>query len=321
MKDKLISIPSSLNMSVVGSTTVSGTSGQGNAGTTVATNNFGMFLGGRISKNIGSFVEIGYNEGTSTTADHFSLANFVVPITFQSGDNIYGVVPYTTDGHTATASELFDNGGHTAISRIGARDTWGAKGLSFYVFNPNYFINYTAWSNGEKSASGIKAANYLRLAYTPQVGPWDLEVGLQYMTGSTNKTNNGFVVANAVDQKTDAYAIDFNALGYLGKYPLDLAISYASAKYDVNSLFTTNTDKKAGKAFVFDTKLGVIPKTLVAHAKYAYDDHVGTSNAKVSTETLGLQYFITENANVDFNYDFVGNAQPDTFGLTFEVAF
>ncbi len=313
MEDKLISLPSTLNMSVVGASTIDGTSGQGNAGTTVATNNFGVFLGGRISENIGTFVEIGYDDGTQS----FALANFVVPVTFKVGGNIVGIEPFTTDGHTATASELFDNGGNTAFSRIGARDQYGAKGLSFYIFNPNYFVNYTAWSNGNNSDSNIKLANYFRFAYTPQVGPWDIEVGVQYMTGATNRDPS----TGAHDRKTDAYSIDFNVLGSLGKYPLDLAISYASAKNDPNSLFTTNSDGKAGKSFVFDTKLGVIPKTLVVHAKYAYDDHVADSNEKISTETLGLKYFITENANVEFNYDFVGKGNPDTYGLAFEVAF
>ena len=326
--DGLASIPSALNMSVVAASSI--TDGSGNRKTNVATNSIGFFLGGRISENVGAFVEVGYDEGTAVAdtnqSQHFALANLVVPITYKMGDNTYGVVPYTTDGHAATASELFDNGGFSAISKVGARDNNGAKGVSLYIYNPNYFINYVAWSNGDKSADNITLANYLRVAYTPQIGNWDLEVGAQYMTGNTNETDdNGFVVANSL-KKTDAYVVDFNALGKVGNFPLDVAISYARTKYDANSLFATNTDKKDGEAFVFDTKLGIIPRTLVARLYYVNQDHVGGSNDKVDTTELSLRYFLAENINLEATYDIIsGNTasadNDDTYGLTFEVAF
>jgi len=322
--DKFMSLPSTLNMSVVAGTTID--SGSGSRDTTVATNNFGIFLGGRISKNVGAFVEVGYDEGSSTSADHFSLANLVIPITYKMGDNTYGVVPYSTDGHTATASEFYDQGGTGAISHIGARDTYGAKGLSFYVYNPNYFINYVAWSNGNKSASGVRLANYFRVAYTPQIATWDLEIGAQYMTGTTNETDdNGFVIPNSIKQ-TDAYVIDAQALGALSGFPLDLGMSYACAKYDANSLFTTNSDKKDGTSLVFDAKLGIIPNTLVVMINYSHDDHAQDSNDKVNTTQLALRYFIAENIKFEPYYDIIsGNtdsaANDDTYGLAFEVAF
>ena len=325
LSDKLISLPSALNMSVVGGTTID--SGSGSTGTTVATNNFGMFLGGRISENIGTWIEIGYSEGDTATPQHFELANFVVPITFKMGENYLGIVPYNTDGHTATASEFYDNGGFAAISHIGARDVYGAKGLSLYVYNPNYFINYTAWANGNKSTSGMKLANYFRVAYTPQVGIWDLEFGLQYMTGNTNDADgDGYVTDTTIKKKTNAYSIDFNAMGKVNKMPLDIEMSYAKAKYDPDSLFTTNTDHKDGKSFVFDAKLGVIPKTLVAMIDYSYDDHAQDSNDKVKTTQLAFRYFITENAKIEPYYNIISGhadnaANADTYGIAFEVAF
>ena len=320
LSDKLISIPSALNMSVVGGTTID--SGAGSTATTVATNNFGMFLGGRISENVGTFIEIGYNGGDAANPNqNFALANFVVPITFKVGKNTYGIEPYTTDGHTATASEFYDNGAITALSEIGARDKYGAKGLSFYVYNPNYFINYTAWSNGNAGNSGIKLANYFRVAYTPQVGIWDLEIGGQYMSGDTNAVDgNGYVAHTSLKRKTDAYVIDFQALGKLGKMPLDLSISYGKAKYNPTSLFTYNTDKKDGTSFVVDTKLGVIPETLVAMIRYTSDDHVLKSNNQVNTTRLGARYFLTQNVKFEPYYA-MANGSNDTYGLNFEVAF
>ena len=310
-------------MSVVGGTTIDG--GAGSTPTTVASNNFGMFLGGRISENVGTFIELGYNEGDPTSPQHFELANFVVPITFKVGKNTYGIEPYNTDGHTATPSEYYDNGGITALTEIGARDQYGAKGLSFYVYNPNYFINYVAWSNGNKSSSGIKLANYFRVAYTPQVGIWDLEIGGQYMSGNTNDANDdGYVTDTSIKRSTDAYVIDFQALGAIGKMPLDLSMSYGKAKYDPTSLFTTNTDKKDGTSFVIDTKLGVIPETLVAMIRYTNDDHVGDSNDQVNTTTLGARYFLTQNVKFEPYYAMSsGNSSgnDDTYGLNFEVAF
>jgi len=324
LSDKLASIPSTLNMSVVAGTNVD--SGSGANATTVATNTFGIFLGGRISENVGAFVEVGYGEGDSTNADHFSLANLVVPITYKIGDNTYGVVPYSTDGHTGTASEFYNQGGTGAISHVGARDAYGAKGLSFYVYNPDYFINYVAWSNGNKSASGVKLANYFRAAYTPQIGSWDLEIGVQYMTGNTNEADgNGFVIANSI-KTTDAYVIDANALGTIGNFPLDLSMSYANAKYDANSLFTSNADKQDGKSLVFDAKLGVIPSTLIAMLNFSHDDHAQGSNDKVNTTQLALRYFIAENVKFEPYYDIIsGNtasaANDNTYGFAFEVAF
>jgi hypothetical protein len=321
---KFMSLPSTLNMSVVAGTTID--SGTGSTGTSVATNNFGVFLGGRINNNVGVFVEVGYDEGSSTQADHFSLANLAVPITYKMGDNTYGVVPYSTDGHTATASEFYDNGGTGAISHVGARDAYGAKGLSFYVYNQNYFVNYVPWSNGNKSGSEVKLANYLRVAYTPQIGNWDLEIGAQYMTGNTNDTDgNGFIISNTT-KKTDAYVIDAQALGTLGKFPVDLGMSYARAKYDANSLFTTNTDGKDGTSLVLDAKLGVIPKVLIAMINFSHDDHAQDSNDKVNTTHLACRYFITENVKFEPYYDIIsGHAASadnvDTYGLAFEVAF
>jgi len=336
VSDKLASIPNTLNMSVVAGTNVD--SGSGANGTSVATNTFGIFLGGRISENVGAFVEVGYNEGTAVAdtnqTQHFSLANLVIPITYKIGDNIYGVVPYSTDGHTATASEFYNQGGIGAISHIGARDTYGAKGLSFYVYNPDYFINYTAWSNGNKSASEVKLANYFRAAYTPQIGSWDLEIGAQYMTGNTNEADaNGFVIANST-KKTDAYVIDANALGTVGNLPLDLSMSYARAKYDANSLFAANIYQQDAKSFVFDVKLGVIPNTLVAMLNYSNDannDHTKDGNGvdtndKVNTTQLALRYFIVENVKLEPYYNIISghtaSADNDnTYGLAFEVAF
>ena len=323
LSDKLISLPSSLNMSVIAGTNIDG--GSGGTPTTIATNTFGVFLGGRVSENVGAFVEVGYDEGSPTDADHFSLANLVIPITYKMGDNTYGVAPYSTDGHTATASEFYDNGGTGAISHIGARDAYGAKGLSFYVYNENYFVNYVAWSNGNKGSTGTKVANYLRVAYTPQVGNWDLEIGAQYMTGDTNDAPDGFVLANTT-KSTDAYVIDCQALGAVGGFPIDLGMSYAQAKYDANSLFTTNTDKKDGSSIVLDAKVGVIPKTLVAMINYSHDDHTQDSNDKVNTAHLAMRYFITENVKFEPYYELISGhadsaSNDNAYGLAFEVAF
>jgi hypothetical protein len=323
LSDKLVSLPSALNMSIVGGTTIDG--GTGSTPTTVASNNFGVFIGGRISENIGTFIEIGYDEGSDATTRGFSLANFVVPITYKVGENTFGVEPFNTDGHTATPSEFYDNEGISAITEIGARDQYGAKGLSFYVYNPNYFINYTAWSNGNASTSGVKLANYFRIAYTPQVGIWDLEIGAQYMTGNTNEADgDGYIPDPSIKKKTDAYVVDFNALGKVGKMPLDFHMSYAKAKYDPDSLFTTNSDHKDGTAFVVDAKLGIIPKTLVAAIRYTNDDHVGDSNDQVNTTTFKARYFITENVKLEPYYTTssgVTGGNDDTYGLNFEVAF
>jgi len=325
LSDKLISLPSALNMSVVGGASING--GDGSTPTTVATDDgFGVFLGGRINEHIGTFVEMDYNGGGN--GGTFSLNNFLVPITYKVGENYYGIEPYFTDGHTTDVSGFFGDGdnGHEAVSEIGARDTYGAKGLSLYDFNPNYFINYVVWANGNQDSTGTKFANYFRVAYTPQVGIWDLEFGARYFTGTTNLANDNIVVPGQY-VTTDAYSMDFNAMGKVSNMPLHIGMSYADAEWKPNSLFTTNSDHKDGTSFVFDTKLGVIPRTLVAMVHYTYDDHVQDSNDKVKTTQLALRYFITENAHVQPYYDIIsgnsgGNgANDNAYGVDFEVAF
>jgi len=331
LSDKLVSLPSALNMSIVSGFGIDG--GAGKTPTTVETRKeFRILLGGRVNEHVGTFVEMDYNDGVGDkTVQHFEVNNFAVPITFKVGENYYGIEPYTTDGHTATASELYDNGGITALSEIGARDQYGAKGLSFYVYNPNYFVNYVAWSNGNMSApnGGVKLANYFRVAYTPQVGIWDLEVGAQYMTGNTNDIDGQGAATPGSSKKTDAYCIDFQALGKIGKMPLDFSTSYARAKYDKNSLFATNSDHKDATSYVVDAKLGVIPKTLVAMIRYTNDDHTMTNdndNDRVNTTTFSARYFLTENVKFVPYYTVTsGNsdsaANDNTYGLTFEIAF
>ena len=320
-KNKFMSIPDALNVSVVAEPSVTKETG---SSTTVTTNAVGVFIGGRIGEHMGSFVEIGYDDGGKNTNGAWSLANFVVPLTYKVGDNTYGIVPFNTDGHGVTGGFEVLNIRHGALGKLGISHGSAAQGVGVYMYNENFNINYTAWSQGNKSASGVKLASSVKVAYTPQIGDWDLAVAVQYMFGNTNDvTANDAAIANT-SLKARAFAFDFQALGNVSGLPVDFVATYANAANDSDAIGGNTANNKT--AFVGDLSVGVIPRRLVLLGNYAKTDDgkdVAGQDATNNAEMIGLRYFLMQNvyAQTDITFNSSNQMSDKAWGASMNIAF
>jgi len=319
-RGKFLSLPDTLNVSIIAEPSITKAS---DSDTNVNTSTIGMFLGGRIGEHMGTFVEVGYSEDSQS----WGLGNLILPITYKVGNYTYGFVPFNTDGNGATASFELLSTADGAITAINAREH-AAQGLGAYVYNKNFYVNYTAWANGNKSASDIKLASSLRAVYTPFIAGWDLAFGVQYMTGDVNAVDDNDKAIPATSLSTDAYAVDFQALGKLANLPVDFAASYGSATSETSGLGSafTGLNSNDSTAFVVDLSVGIIPRELVVLANYAHTDN-GTDtageDAKNNAEMFGLRYFLVQNvsAQTDITFNSSNQESDQAWGLSMLIAF
>jgi len=320
-RNKFLSLPQTLNVSMVAEPSMTKDSNAN--GTTVTTTDIGLFVGGRIGEHMGTFIEVGYDDGAST----WSLANFVVPITYKSGDYTYGIVPYNTDGHGVTGGFELLNIRDGALAGIGAAgdDIGLAQGAAFYVYNENFNVNYTAWSKGNKSASGMRLASSVKAVYTPEIAGWDLAFGAQYMFGNTNDVNAaGDTAVAGTSLKARAFALDFQALGNVSSLPVVFDASYANAANDSDAFGGLQPNNKT--AFVGDLSVGVIPRELVVLGNYTRTDD-GSDTAGVdatnNAEMVGLRYFLMQNvyAQTDITFNSSNQEPNKSWGLSMVIGF
>lgn len=267
-----------------------------------------VIIGGRVSKHIGTFIEIGYN----ADEDKFTLANFKLPITYDFNEYTLGLVPYRTEGFGAAASFEVLNTGAVRGSRvledrktISAQQYIGtateAEGLGVYLYTDLWHVVYSAYLPTIGTVNDYSPAHYFRAAMTPTVGAWDLGFGLQVWTGTADSTETG-------KMKTDAYAVDFQAMGNMNDVPLSFFATYANAKNDVDSIYNTGVDDKTAATFV--TEVGVIPSLLNLSAGYRIADNGKATDSSEDKGIIGAKYFIAENVQLQLNYTYDFDALP-----------
>ncbi len=267
-----------------------------------------VIIGGRVSKHIGTFIEIGYN----ADEDKFTLANFKLPITYDFNEYTLGLVPYRTEGFGAAASFEVLNTGAVRGSRvledrktISAQQYIGtateAEGLGVYLYTDIWHVVYSAYMPTIGTVNDYSPAHYFRAAMTPTVGAWDLGFGLQVWTGTADSTETG-------KMKTDAYAVDFQAMGNVNDVPLSFFATYANAKNDVDSIYNTGVDDKTAATFV--TEVGVIPSLLNLSAGYRVADNGKATDSSEDKGIIGAKYFIAENMQLQLNYTYDFDALP-----------
>ncbi len=224
-----LSIPAVLNLAFVTNLAYVKQNGPttGTTATTKTTNNgqfqmtqYSLFMGGRVSNNIGFEGEVGLSGGAA-------LASVKMPFSFDVAGGKLGVVPFTTDGlgpqqgfeplsDGATPVHLFNQqdlaaigayeyltgfNGAGSVNGITAGGAVPANGAALYYYNDMGFVNFTKWQidsingNGPGQAPGAAGggsptSNYFRLAWTPgDVGGFDTAVGLQYFSGASSSTS------------------------------------------------------------------------------------------------------------------------------------
>ncbi|MBI5785423.1 MAG: hypothetical protein HZA64_08205 [Rhodocyclales bacterium] len=316
LKGSDLSLPSILNASLFFKFRYQDTNGKDTAGTATAASGdwqvpdeFALLFGGRVTDNIGFMLEGQLADNTAPF-----LAGFKMPAMYKVGEEIKaGVVPYTTDAlGAAYGFELLNTGAVRNVrvnehrSETSAQQYIGtatpATGAAFVLYHPQFFVNLSRWTpNHAGDASGQKiSSNYLRVAYTPSIGDWELGAGVQSWSGTAKEATGGAI------NETKAWAIDFQAQGALGTLPLGVYLTHANAAgTSVGSatpnLFNGNPNDE--KATTILGELGFLPGKATVQLGYRW---ANTGSAADKPEdnawTLGGTYQIAQNVQLQAQY-------------------
>ena len=289
---------------------------------------FSLLFGGRISQNIGFFLE----GQLSSPSDPF-LANFRMPFMFDVGKSKVGVVPFTSaDLGAAFGFELLNTGAVHNIrtmehaAEISAQQYIGtdtkAEGAAFVYYDRLFHVNLTKWSpnhvaGGQGSANGKPTATYGRAAITPVFKDWDLGFGGQVWSSSAN-TDDGSGSGTVTSIDTKAWALDAQAQGMVGKLPLGIYLTHAVARGTpvggTSNLFNSNPNDKSATALAVE--LGIVPNKATLMFAYRKGDTGATMNSGDNAATAGGTYQIAQNVQLQLQYSkrsgsLYSNPQPD----------
>ena len=275
-----LSIPSTLNMSVLVTTGYETLSNRSAAATTAApavtsgyffTPNGGgelsLFVAGRVSENIGFLTELAGTIGTSP---------FKLPMLWDVGGAKVGLVAISNNapawsfetlntGATSTHRMMGNAGpGKQHINVTGAAQYLGTsgvkgQGVSFVANGDMGFVNigkYDLSLAGAVSNTNSMNTTYARGAYIFNAGGWDSAVGIQSFSGSLGSSTLALAAAD-----TKATIIDGQMQGEMGGMPVGLYASYGRAPSSANSnAYNLGAAGSANRSsFNIAGELGVIP--------------------------------------------------------------
>ena len=219
-----------------------------------------LFLGGRVSENIGFMAEIGLVGPVTTN-------NFKMPFMFDVGSVKLGAVPFMSSGIGANygydvfatgstgAGRVTENGiGYSAALYMGASNQAGsatsdATGLALVVANDDFHVNVSPYAGANPMTTATAAlvgpgggaytipggntatklgATYVRAAWTPNFNGWDIGVGVQNWSGKPIK---GYVpdASGIADVESKLTVVDAQAQGEVAGMPLGIYASYGTA--------------------------------------------------------------------------------------------
>jgi len=233
---------------------------------------------------------------------------------FNVTDN-FAVIPYSTDGlGVGYGFELLNTGvqrsqrpienrkGFSAGQMLGTA-SGGATGLAFVYHTDDWFLNYShwapTWGNVDVNVVG-GMAHYLRAAYMPSIGGWDVGVGFSMMSGTIDVGDVDPPVGKIM---VDSWGVDAQAQGSVGNMPLGIYLSYgvapkgtSSVAFDENTnIYNTSTIDDA-TALGMVAKLGVDPGKTQVYLGYGSLD----KNAKsVADITIGVQHMVDQNIKLE----------------------
>lgn len=274
---------------------------------------FALLLAGRVSQNIGFFLE-----GQLPTGGAAVLAGFKVPFSYTVGPVRASVIPFTTDAlGAAYGFELLNTGAVRNIRFMEHRADFSAQqyvgtataasGATFAVADHRFFANVTRWApvhlaTAEGRASPLPTANYARFAWTPTLGSWDVGMGVQKWYG-TARIDDGSANGRIAFMGTRAWAVDAQAMGAVGRFPLALYASAASA--EAGSSASPNMFNAAPRdrdAFAVSTEFGVIPERGSLLLAYRDGDNGAPTRHEDRSVTLGGIYHLHQNVQLQVNW-------------------
>ena len=314
IKGENLSIPETLNMGLVAKIRYQKANGPVVAGT--RTENDGrwdvpdelnVMIGGRISPNIGFFLE-------GATVESPFLGSFKIPFTYDVGDVKVGVVPFSTgELGTSFGFELLNTGAvknqriAEQAADISAQQyvtgAYAARGAALVVSNPFFFANLTKFSPGHVNEHvSPPKATYLRAAVTPTWNNWDLGAGLQSWSGSAEVGPGSAVVLN----NTKAWAVDAQAQGAIGAMPLGIYLSHAKAAATsatgTPNFFNSTPGNNDRSATAVSAELGVLPGRATVIVAYRKGDNGELANNSDNAVTVGGTYQIVQNMQLQLTF-------------------
>ncbi|MEI7695980.1 MAG: hypothetical protein WCI64_10095, partial [Chlorobium sp.] len=231
IEDTNLSLPTTLNASLVSKFRFQKTNGTNNAdplnmGELQVPDEAILYLGGRVGKNIGFQAEISLAGGANLTG--FKMP-FVFPV---DKDYTVSVIPFITDAQgPAYGFELLSTGAveyarpfehldeTSAQQYLRSQDPNknAATGLALVAFHKYGYLSYTPYVVGFTSTAPRQFMSYVRGVVIPEkIHNFDVAAGFQLWKGDS-KTDTG---AGPVLKTVDAWALDAQAQGKYGDYPL-----------------------------------------------------------------------------------------------------
>ncbi len=322
IEDDNLSLPSTLNASFVSKLRYQKTDGTSpniitNDGNIAFPDEAFLTLGGRLSTNIG--FEISLSFVPQDVTDGKILAEFKLPMTTSVNDVTLSAIPFTTSAQgPAYGFELLNTGAveftraleHAA--ETSAQQYLGtalpATGVALVLYHKYGYLNYTPYVPNQGNFGSGKPLTYLRAAVTPTVGDWDLGGGVQLWKGTS--IVKSVAADNSITTTTnhaDAWALDMQAQGKVGKYPLGIYTTYGNApkSVDGNPININNANTyAAAKAWTLSGLFGVVPDKLALGAGYRKANTGASDTDADNAITLGLAYMLTKNIQFQLNHSF-----------------
>jgi hypothetical protein len=328
-----LSIPATLNASVLVKIRYQKTNGvdtpvtvapfsgaSTNSGQWQVPDEMSLFLGGRVSDNIGFVIE-GNLAGNNGAAGNGGIATgFKMPFMYDVGGAKVGVVPFWTDvlgmahGFELTSSSMVrglrwaeDRSRISAASFIGM-NSGATIGAAFVAKNDFGYINWTRYSPRAAGAAGLAApgagsaiqlkTNWLRLAATPNYADWNMHIGLGLASGQA------LTVAGA-QQDRKATLLDFQGQTQLGGKDFSLYASYARAPGTAAGAVVANAfnaNPNAKRAYQIGADYSVIPHVLHIGASYLNGDSGAATFNKDNGYMIQAIYDLQQNVAFHASY-------------------
>ncbi len=268
-----------------------------------APDEFALLFGGRITPNIGFLLE-----GQLIDATAPFLAGFKMPFMYEVAGKKVGVIPFTTDAlGVAYGFELLNTGAVRNVRVMEHRKETSAQqyigtdgpahGAAFVIFDPSWFVNYTRWAPVHGGVSQSPQSNYLRAAYTPSLGDWDLAVGTQIWGGSSRNEANELL-------QTKAWAVDAQAQGEFMNHPVGIYLTHATAPAQTAGVANYKFGGKANAvtATTIAVEYGIIPNKATLTFAYRLADNGDATNSTDNAFTIGATYQLAQNAQLQFQH-------------------
>ena len=291
----------------------------------------GFMIAGRVANNIGVFTEIGY-EAEDNNDPLFQLSTLILPIVYQVDNYTLGTVLYRTSefgpaaSYDTLATGSIANGqtlqaaaaasAQSYIVEIGGEEA-PAEGIGLYIASDLWYGVYSAYVPTVGTVSGVSPASYASLAFTPQFGNWDIGIGGQLWWGTAKRDDTNTSLPK-IEDKTDQFALNFQAMGSIDTLPVSVFLTYAEAKQ--GTIFAQTPNKV--KAATFMAEIAPIARILMLSAGYRAADNGAATNSKDNAQLLAVKYFYKENVQCQFDYVRNENSlKRDEVYVTFRTVF